>query len=197
MKAVIFDLNGIFIQSPKLSDKFKKDFNIDSSLFLLKLSEIMEKVRKPNAEPAFNYWKNVLKEWKVEFTENKFWDYWFGGETQSDKMVAFAKHLREKGIKIFILSNNFKERANYYEQYPWMHEAIDKIYFSWQTGFVKPDPKAWQFVLSENNLKPEDCIYFDDQQKNLDSAQSIGIKSYLFTNEAELEEIINRLVLLN
>ena len=33
IKAVIFDLNGIFIQSPKLSDRFK-DFNIDTALFL-------------------------------------------------------------------------------------------------------------------------------------------------------------------
>ena len=163
LKAVIFDLNGIFIQSPKLSDRFQKDFNIEKSLFLPKLSEIMEKVRKPNAEPAFSYWKNVLKEWKIEFTE----------------------------IKVFILSNNFKERADYYEQYPWMHEAIDKVYFSWQTGLVKPDVKAWQLVLSENNLKSEDCIYFDDQQKNLNSAESLGIKSYLFTNEGELERIIN------
>ena len=195
IKAVIFDLNGIFIQSPKLSDRFKKDFNIDASLFLPKLSEIMEKVRKPNAEPAFTYWKNVLKGWKIEITENKFWDYWFGVELQSDKMITFAKHLREKGIKVFILSNNFKERANYYDHYPWMHEAIDKVYFSWQTGFVKPNVKAWQLVLSENNLKSEDCVYFDDQQKNLDSAESIGIKSYLFTNESELEGIINQLLL--
>ena len=195
IKAIIFDLNGIFLQSPKLSDRFKKDFNIDTSLFLPKLSEIMEKVRKPNSKPAFSYWKNVLKEWKVEFTENKFWDYWFGAEIQSVRMIAWAKHLRKKGIKVFILSNNFKERANYYNQYPWMHEAIDKVYFSWQTGFVKPDIKAWQLVLSENNLKPEDCIYVDDQQRNLDSAESIGIKSYLFTNESELEEIINQLLL--
>lgn len=191
IKAVIFDLNGIFIQSPKLSDRFEKDFNIDTALFLPKLSDIMQKVRKPNAGPAFSYWRDVLKEWKVDITENKFWDYWFGVEKQSDKMIAFAKHLREKGIKVFILSNNFKERANYYDHYPWIHEAIDKVYFSWQTGFVKPDVKAWQLVLSENNLKPEDCIYFDDQQKNLDSAESVGIKSYLFTNEAELEKTIN------
>jgi putative hydrolase of the HAD superfamily len=157
----------------------------------------MEKIRKPNAGPAFAYWKNVLKEWKLEFTENKFWDYWFGAELQSDKMIAFSKTLRERGIKVFILSNNFKERANYYDQYPWMHDAVDKVYFSWQTGFVKPDIKAWQLVLSENNLKPEDCIYFDDQQKNLDSAETVGIKSHLFTNESDLEETLNQLLTYN
>ena len=191
LKAVIFDLNGIFLQSPKLSDRFSKDFGVSTNIFLPKLSEIMEKVRKPNAEPAFKYWKDVLKDWKVEITENKFWDYWFGAEIQSEKMIAFAKYLRGNGIKVFILSNNFKERANYYDHYSWIHDAVDKVYFSWQTGFVKPDVRAWELVLSENNLNGDECLYFDDQEKNLLSAESIGIKSFKFTNEVELEKIVN------
>ena len=191
LKAVIFDLNGIFLQSLKLSERFSKDFNVDTSIFLPKLSEIMDKVRKPNAGPAFSYWKEVLKEWKLEITESKFWDYWFGAEMQSEKMIAFAKRLREKGIKVYILSNNFKERADYYNQYPWMHDAVDKVYFSWQTGFVKPDIRAWEFILSENNLKGEECLYFDDQEKNIKSAESLGIKSFKFTNEEELERVVN------
>ncbi len=191
IKAVIFDLNGIFLQSPKLSDRFNKDFGVEISTFLPKLSEIMEKVRKPNAEPAFKYWKEVLKEWKVEITENKFWDYWFGAEIQSEKMISFAKNLREKGIKVFILSNNFRERANYYDHYPWIHDAVDKVYFSWQTGFVKPDIRAWELILSENNLKSDECIYFDDQDKNLKASESVGIKSFKFNFEEELEKILN------
>lgn len=194
-KAVIFDLNGIFLQSPKLSDRFEKDFKIPVSDFLSKLSVIMDKVRQPNAGSAFLYWKPILKEWKVKLSEQEFWDYWFGAEIPSEKMIAFAKSLRQKGVKVFILSNNFKERSEYYANYPWIHEAVDKVYFSWQTGFRKPDKRAWEFVLSENNLNPEDCLFFDDQQKNLDSAASLGIKSFLFTNEAELEEIIKNFLL--
>jgi putative hydrolase of the HAD superfamily len=99
--------------------------------------------------------------------------------------------LREKGIKVFILSNNFRERANYYEQYPWIHDAVDKVYFSWQTGFVKPDIRAWELILSENNLKGEECLYFDDQEKNLKASESVGIKSFKFFNEEELEKTVN------
>lgn len=195
IKAAIFDLNGIFLQSPKLSDRFEKDFNIPSSVFLPKLSEIMEAVRKPGAGSAFGYWQLILTEWNIKFSEQEFWDYWFGAEVPSLPMIDFAKTLREKGIKVIILSNNFRERAEYYGHYPWMTEAADKVYFSWQTGFVKPDPRAWQLVLSENNLKPEDCIYFDDQERNLKAAESVGIKSHLFTNEAEMEKtILNELV---
>ncbi len=191
LKAVIFDLNGIFLQSPKLSERFEQDFHVPVAEFIPKLSAIMDKVRQPNAGGAFEYWKQCLKEWKINLSEEKFWDYWFKSEITSNKMVDFAKSLREKGIKVIILSNNFKERADYYKDYPWITEAVDKVYFSWQTGFVKPDVRAWQFILTENSLNPEDCIYFDDQQKNLDAANGLGIKSYLFTDEAELEEVVN------
>jgi putative hydrolase of the HAD superfamily len=191
IKAVIFDLNGIFLQSEKLSDRFERDFGISSEIFLIKLKGIMDDVRKPNADSAFSYWEPIFKEWNIQLNENEFWDYWFKGEIQSDKIIKYANDLKQKGIKIFILSNNFKERATFYGHYPWMHDTIDKAYFSWQTGFVKPDIRAWELILSENNLRPDECIYFDDQQKNLDSANSLGIKSYLFTNEEELENIIN------
>lgn len=191
IKAVIFDLNGIFLQSEKLSDRFSVDFGISSDVFLSKLKNIMEEVRKPNAKPAFSYWEPVFKEWGVKLDEKSFWGYWFRAEKQSDRMIKYAAHLRSNGIKVFLLSNNFKERATFYEHYPWIHEAVDKSYFSWQTGFVKPDVRAWELILKENDLKGEECIYFDDQEKNIKSAESLGIKSFLFKNEEELENIIS------
>jgi len=188
IKAVIFDLNGIFIRGPKLSDRFEKDFSIPVSQFLPKLSEIMDKVRQPNSGNSFQYWKPALEEWGVNLSEQEFWDYWFKAEKVSEEMVNFTKELKVKGIKIFVLSNNFKERAEYYNHYSWMHEVIDKAYFSWQSGFVKPNPQAWLQILAENNLKPEECLYFDDQEKNIKAADSVDIKSFMFMNEDDLKE---------
>lgn len=192
IKAVIFDLNGIFIKSKKLSGRFEKDFNIPPSVFLPKLFEIMGKIRKPNAGSAFSYWGPCLKEWNINFSEREFWNYWFKAEIPSEKMIAFAKKLKEGGIKVIILSNNFKERAFYYGHYPWIHDAVDRTYFSWKTGFIKPDIRAWELVLSENNLKAGECIYFDNKEENLKAAENIGIKSFLFTTEDESEEIVNK-----
>lgn len=192
IKAVIFDLNGIFIQSPKLSDRFEKDFGISADRFLPKLSEIMDKTRQPNAGSSFQYWKPVLEEWDIKMSEQEFWDYWFKVEKVSEEMVNFAKELKTKDIKVFILSNNFKERAEYYGHYPWIHEVIDKAYFSWESGLVKPNPEAWQLILAENNLKAEECIYFDDQEKNTKASESIGIKAFEFINEQELKSEVTK-----
>jgi len=191
IKAIIFDLNGIFIQSPKLSDRFEKDFGISSEIFLPKLSEIMNKVRQPNTGKSFNYWEPVLKEWNIKLSEQEFWKYWFEVEEPSERMISFAKKLKERGIKIFVLSNNFKERAEYYGHYPWMHEVVDKAYFSCQTGFVKPNTEAWKLVLKENNLEPEECLYFDDQEKNIKASEEVGIKAFMFINEVGLEKTVN------
>ncbi len=191
VKAVILDLNGIFIVSPKLSERFEKDFGVPVSKFVPKLSEIMEKVRQPNAGSAFKYWEPVLASWNIKFSENEFWKYWFTAEVVSDEMVTLAKELRNKGIKVFILSNNFQERADFYKSYPWIKDAVDKAYFSWESGFVKPDPQAWKVILDEQNLKIEDCIYFDDLEKNVKAAESIGIRAHLFTNVTDLQNILS------
>ena len=190
LKAVIFDLNGVFILSPKLSDRFEKDFGIVSEIFLPRLNEIMEWVRKPQAGPAFDYWEPVLKEWGVDLSEKEFWKYWFEAETPSMEMISLAKELKGKGITVITLSNNFKERAEFYGHYFWMSEVVDKAYFSWETGLVKPDTEAWRLVLGDFNLEPSECIYFDDQEKNLIAAQSIGIESFMFINPGETKRTI-------
>lgn len=182
LKAVIFDLNGVFILSPKLSDRFEKDFGVPTSEFLPVLARVMDLVRRPNAGKAFLHWEPELRKWGVQMSEDEFWNYWFKGEKPSSEMISLAKEIKERGIKVITLSNNFKERADYYSHYPWMDLAVDKSYFSWQTGFVKPDIEAWKRVLVDFNLKPEEVIYFDDQEKNLVSAESLGIKSILFSS---------------
>lgn len=191
IKAVILDLNGIFLQAPKLGARLEQDFGVPNEIFIPKLHEIMHQIRKPGAKSAWSYWGPQLGEWGINFSEKEFWDYWFGAEKVSEQMVSFAKKLRAKSIKVFVLSNNFRERADYYGHYPWVHEAVDKVYFSFNTGFVKPDVRAWQLILSENNLTSETCLYFDDKDKNVEAAESLGIKSFHFTNEAELERIVN------
>src|SRR5581483_750776 len=105
LKAAIFDLNGIFLQSPKLSERFEKDFGVPVTTFLPKLSVIMDEARKPGAGNSFKFWAPALKEWGVKLSEQEFWGYWFKAEKVSDRMVSFAKELRSKGIKVFILSN--------------------------------------------------------------------------------------------
>ncbi len=192
LKAVIFDLNGIFILSEKLSVRFEKDFGISITEFLPVLNEIMDKMRAPGAGNSFVYWQPYLAKWNISLTEQEFWSYWFKEEKPSKEMLDMAEEIKAKGLKLFLLSNNFSERAVYYAQYDWMDNLIDKAYYSWQTGFVKPDHRAWKQVLEENDLQSEECLYFDDQEKNVIAAQEVGIESFVFVDVATTKDIIEK-----
>lgn len=182
-KAVIFDLNGVFLQSEPLSKRFEEKFGTSKDLFLPVLKEIMAVVRKPNAPAAFSLWKPHLEGWQISLSEKEFFDFWFSGEHLISELVDYTQELKNGGIKVFILSNNFKERTEYYcQNFPQIFQCADKAYFSWETGFVKPSTESLQLVLSENNLKPEDCIYFDDSDDNIKIAQNLGIKSEKWIN---------------
>lgn len=191
IKAVIFDLNGVFIKSAKLSDRFEEKFGTPTVDFTLALKDIMPKVRKPNAGDAFDYWKPYLEKWNVNLTREDFFDFWFSAEKEAPEMVNLLKELKSKGLKVFILSNNFIERANYYDRsFPFLNELFNKVYYSWQTGFTKPNIEAYQNVLKENNLKPEEVAYFDDSEENVEVAGALGIKSFVFKSEEDTQKIV-------
>lgn len=192
IKAIIFDLNGVFIQSPKLSDRFRENYGVRNEIFLPALKEIMAKSRLPNAGDSYQYWLPFLKTWNIDLIREEFFNFWFTGEKEVPELIAFARELKSKGLKLFILSNNFAERAAYYkEHFGFLTEIFDKIYYSWETGFVKPDTKAFALLIKENNLAPAECVYFDDTKDNIEVARRFGLKAYLFTNLEEMKTALN------
>jgi len=108
-------------------------------------------------------------------------------QSQKDQLVDLAQQVKLKGAQVFILSNYFED------SFPFLSEITDKCYFSFQTGFVKPDEQAYQLVLNENNLKAEECLYFDDSSTNVAAAAELGIRSYLFESAEKTQQILKEL----
>jgi HAD superfamily hydrolase (TIGR01509 family) len=191
-KAVIFDLNGVLIVSPMLSDRFRDEHGVPPEKFLPALKIAMASVRMPGAGSLYGYWKPHLDEWGVQMNEQEFLDFWFLAEKENTPMVALARELKAKGVRLFILSNNLSERAEYYKKnFPFLDELFEKVYYSWQTGFIKPDPRCYELLLNENNLKAEECIYFDDSKENVAVAEGLGIESHLYTGADDIRHMLS------
>jgi|SRR3989338_2727411 len=193
IRAVIFDLNGVFIKSPKLSVRFYEKFGVGEEKFWPALKEIMAKVRMPKAGDAFSYFKPHFDDWNIALTRKQFFDFWFSAEKKVPEMIAIAKKLKEKRIKLFILSNNFAERANYYnKEFGELFKLFDGIYFSFQMGFVKPNTRAFENILSKNKLRPEECLYFDDSIENVEAAKRLGIAAFVFEGSHKTADVLKK-----
>lgn len=193
IKAVIFDLNGVFIQSPLLSKRFESDFKVPTDKFLPVLSNIMDKVRQPGAGDLFDYWAQYFKEWNVPLDKQGFYDYWFKAETENKEMTSYARHLKQDGWRLFILSNNFKERADYYRKsFPFLNELFEESCFSFETGFVKPDERCFTSILQKYRIQPTSCFYFDDSEKNIAVANKLSIHAYKFEGLEQVKMILSK-----
>jgi HAD superfamily hydrolase (TIGR01509 family) len=189
-KAIIFDLNGIFIKSPLLSERIENDFKVSKEEFVSSLSKVMNVARSPNAPSTYDLFKPDFDLWNIKMSETQFLSYWFSAECEDKNMINYAKYLKREGWKIFILSNNFKERVDYYSTNFEFLNDFDKVYYSCQTGFVKPDKQCFIQILNEYNLNPHNCYYFDDSDKNVSSAKEIGINAHKFENLEETKNIL-------
>ncbi|HOX40674.1 MAG TPA: HAD family phosphatase [bacterium] len=195
IKAIIFDLNGVFVQSTKLSDRFAADFGVSPDKFLPALKEIMAEVRLPGARDCYSYWQPYLQEWGINMNREAFYNYWFSAEKEIPELIEYAQELKRKGMKLLVLSNNFAERTEYYrEHFPWLNEIFDGAYFSWETGFVKSEVGAYENILKENDLKGDECLYFDDSEENIELARSLGIEAYLYSGLIEVKRMVGEQV---
>ncbi len=194
IKAVIFDVNGVFLESGFLSDRLANDFGVPALEVVAALRAIMPIVRRPEAPSCYQLWGPYLQRWKVSLDEKEFFDYWFSGEHLVPEMVSYAQQLRKKGT-VYLLSNNFRERTSYYRQhYPELFAAVNKAYFSWETGYVKPEENAWKNILEENKLLPKQCVYFDNDEENVAAARGLGLYAERWKGLKQAKGVLEKLL---
>ncbi|MGN6508480.1 MAG: HAD family hydrolase [Chitinophaga sp.] len=54
---------------------------------------------------------------------------------------------------------------------------FDRSYYSHLIGYRKPEKEAYEIILDENGLKPEQTLFIDDTLPNVDAALALGIRA--------------------
>ncbi len=100
------------------------------------------------------------------------------------KLIHSAK---EKGHKLYILSNIPFFSIEYVEkEYPFF-DLFEGVVVSCRVRMIKPEPEIYKHLLSKYNLQIDDTIFIDDTDRNIDAAASLGIYSIKFDNPCQCE----------
>lgn len=120
---------------------------------------------------------------------------WFIGSgkkmvVERPKIWNLMRKLKEKGYGIYVLSNYSDELfALHTEGLPFW-ELVDGGVISYQIHQIKPDPPIYRHLMEKYQLKPEECIFFDDRAENTESARKLGMQAV--TVEDGSEELLER-----
>jgi putative hydrolase of the HAD superfamily len=106
--------------------------------------------------------------------------------TQNDVMLAWQQMLKQRGILTAILSNmGDTVLANMQRELNWL-DRFDVQVWSYQLRMAKPDEAIYRHVLKQLGTRPEETLFIDDKQVNIDASHAVGMKGVLFTNVDQL-----------
>jgi HAD superfamily hydrolase (TIGR01509 family) len=101
------------------------------------------------------------------------------------------KELLEKiysNYSLAILTNEGKEWADRKIDNQKIRYLFKKIIISAELHELKPAKEFYLKALKILDVKPEECIFIDDQKKNCEAAEKLGIKSIIFENPTQLKK---------
>ena len=84
------------------------------------------------------------------------------------------KTLKDGGYRIGIISDTWPYIGQRIHAFK-LDEYVDQYTYSYELGVLKPDVHMFQDALEKAGFKPEECIFVDDQLRNLKAAESMGI----------------------
>ena len=120
-------------------------------------------------------------------------DAWF---ERFDEMIAgpikgtvnILSELRERRVSMYALSNwsaeTFPLAQRRFEFLKWFRA----IFLSAEVRLVKPDPRIFRRFCERFALRPEQIVYIDDLQHNVEAARRIGMRGIRFSDPASLRE---------
>lgn len=187
--AVFFDVGGVLLIDFidwKIKDLAVK-YSVEEDLLFDAKSKFRPMAdRGEISDPEF--WKLLLKTVNIIADDDDI-DLELYMKTV-DGGIDVARKLKANGYKIAILSNDSVEMSNHRRKRYVFDELFDQITISCYHGVNKPEKKIYEIALNEMSIKPEQTIFIDDRQENVDTANALGITGIFFESSTQL---LNRL----
>lgn len=185
-KNILFDLGGVILDI-NIQATLKRFYELGFPSELLQYPESMQ------TDVFFNYqtgkldtieFRNAIRKTSgVEMSDEVFDEAWNAMLVGIPRERTRLIKLLSKRYRLYMLSNTSEMHAKVFEKMyldaagESMHEVFDKIYYSHEIGLHKPDREAWEYVINDAGIIPEETLFLDDTIYNIKASQELGFQA--------------------
>ena len=123
-----------------------------------------------------------------------FREVYFSHLHPNEPMIELMRSLRERGLRMAILTNNVREWEPLWRAKLPIDEVFELVVDSAFVGLRKPEPEIYALTLERLGLPARACAFLDDLEVNVDAARAAGMHGIRFedTDQAirELESVL-------
>lgn len=98
-----------------------------------------------------------------------------------DYALDWIRQLKADGFKVYILSNlpELVHLANLDDKLRFLKE-VDGAVLSYQEQLLKPERRIYEVLCERYGIVPEQAVFFDDKQENVEAAGAMGLNAIQF-----------------
>lgn len=105
-----------------------------------------------------------------------------------DENVLLLPFLKQKGYRLFVLSNFSKNNFDYVRKKYDFFKYFDGIVISSHVNQIKPDEEIFKILIQTYDVRPERSIFIDDKFENVQTAIRLGFTVIHLTDHRRLRE---------
>lgn len=194
IKSIIFDLGAVLlnISYQKTIEEFDKlGIKNSSTFYSKKLQTNIFNLLETGEISESDFIKEIQKQC-TEATNTQILYAWNAMLLDLPlRRVELLKQLK-KDFNLYLLSNTNSIHITEFEnkigskQYKELYQLFDKVYYSHKIGHRKPNAKAFQLIIEENNLIAEEILFIDDSPQHIEGAKKLGIKTYHLLDDEDV-----------
>ncbi|MCH5299082.1 MAG: HAD family phosphatase [Ruminococcus sp.] len=198
IKGVIFDMDGVILDSEKLYVRFWKEagracgypWEVEHSLAIRSLARpyAIERLKGFFGED-FDY--DRVRNMRIELMNAYIAEHGIEPKPHADYILNW---LRENGYKIAVATATPLERTEEYLRRVGLLSYFDKIISAHMVEHGKPAPDIYLRASKELGLSPEECVALEDSLNGLRSANSAGCNAVMVPDLDEPNDEAKKLI---
>lgn len=179
VKAVIFDLDGLLIDSEVISyqlyqellNKYGYSFTIEDYA-----QNYSGKTELVNMEAIVkNYQLPVSVQDGLDYTLSREKEYFIKGVSLKPGVRELLEYFKKNKYKIALASSSTKERALYALVQHEIESYFDEMVFGTEVEKGKPNPDIFLKACEKVKVDPENCLVLEDSEAGIQASFSAGI----------------------
>ncbi len=185
IKAILFDFDGVLTTdetgSQSICNYICKKTSLDEEIFYHEYYKYNNDLLygKTNHE---NIWDSLCKGINMKIDIRILHESFINTPIDS-QMIAIIDKLKKLNYKIGMVTDNKKDRIDDIVQYYDMNKIFDAITISADVGSGKDDNKIFVKILECLNVTANECVFIDNQEKNLIVPKSMGMNVIFFDHK--------------
>jgi len=109
-----------------------------------------------------------------------FADDYFSGLEPNTPMIELMASLRDKGLRMALLTNNVREWEAHWRAMAPIEEIFELVVDSSHVGMRKPEPAIYELTTERLGVSARECLFVDDFEHNCDAARAVGMTAVVY-----------------